>query len=443
MELNINSFPNRIFNITDYGATVSDKEQTEAIQSTIDACFLAGGGRVVVPMGVFRTGGLRLRSGVMLYLESGAVLKGSRDPEAYFSYKNDKIEPIEEYDGEKRGSVYPYSRWNNAVIRVLNAKNVAIIGEKGSYIDGSNCYDEIGEEKYRGPHAINIQDSENILLDGYNIIDSSNWAHAIFKTNNIVARNLTVYGGHDGFDVRTCDNVLIENCEFYTGDDCVAGFDNHDVVIRNCIFDCACSALRFGGNNVLIENCKSYAPSCFGFRGQLSNEKKALGLATDDTCRHSMQMVFNYYCDFRAEIRKAPGEILIRNCEFNNPNSLMRLDFDGSHIWCCNRSLSSIKFENCKVNGVSAPIYIHGDKDEPLKLELENVEITAREGFENEDFIQALNYSSISLDKVNVNGYTAPKMLLRSEGNITLTDTTKIEVVRSGEMKVENNAPIA
>ena len=207
----------KIFNIKNYGANVSDNLQTEAIQKALDECFFAGGGRVVIPSGIYLTGGLRLRSNTELYLESGAILKGSNDPIDYFAYKNDKIEPIKEYYGEKRRSVYPYSRWNNAIIRVIDAKNVSIIGEKGSYIDGGDCYDPEGEEEYRGPHAINVQNSENIYFEGYTVKDSANWAHAIFNTKNIEARKITVYGGHDGFDVRTCDNVLVEDCEFYTG----------------------------------------------------------------------------------------------------------------------------------------------------------------------------------------------------------------------------------
>ena len=42
------------YRITDYGAVVSDALQTEAIQKAIDTCFLAGGGRVIIPAGIFR-----------------------------------------------------------------------------------------------------------------------------------------------------------------------------------------------------------------------------------------------------------------------------------------------------------------------------------------------------------------------------------------------------
>ena len=439
----LTDFRREEFLITDFGARVCDVPQTEAIQRAIDAAYLNGGGRVKVPEGCFLTGGLRLRSGVMLYLESGARLKGSRDPEDYFGYLSDGLEPIKGYDPEKRGSVYRFSRWNNALIRIIGAKNVAIIGERGSVIDGSNVYDERGEEKYRGPHGINVWDCDGLLLSGYTVTDSSNWAHAIFNSRDITATDLTVLGGHDGFDVRTCDNVLIEDCRFYTGDDCVAGFDNNDVVIRRCVFDTACSALRFGGNNVLIEDCEGYAPSRFGFRGDLSQEKKEAGALTDSTCRHNMMTAFLYYCDFRAEIRRTPGNITLRRCRFTSPDSLFRLDFDGTHVWCCNRSLSSIRFEDCEINGVSSPVYIYGDEKEPLSLTLKNVTLGARDGYGEKSVIQAINYDTIELDGVTLKGFDDPTLLSLSDGRVSLKDTTPIRTVTDGTLEVEANAPIA
>jgi len=49
MALTQKDFPQKEFLITDFGAVCSDMLQTEAIQEAIDRCFLAGGGRVIVP----------------------------------------------------------------------------------------------------------------------------------------------------------------------------------------------------------------------------------------------------------------------------------------------------------------------------------------------------------------------------------------------------------
>ncbi len=169
----------KTWNICDYEACYSDRLQTEKIQQAIDDCFLAGGGRVVVPCGVYVTGGLRLRSRVELYLESGAILQGSRNPEDYFGYREDRLEPVtleEVGNTPKTGrSAVSTSRWSNGLLRAFDAEDIAVVGEKGSYIDGCNCYDPEGENDFRGPHGMSFWRCRNIRLEGYTFINSSNW----------------------------------------------------------------------------------------------------------------------------------------------------------------------------------------------------------------------------------------------------------------------------
>lgn len=428
--LKLADFAKTTYDITEFGAVSSDKLQTKAIQTAIDTCYQRGGGWVVVPEGRFMTGDIRLRSDVVLYLKSGAILKGSPDPEDYMNYLSDQVEPLPPYQGDcKKRSVNPYSRWNSGLIKAVAAERIAVIGEPGSYIDGGNVYDAQGEENYRGPHAINMYGCRDILLEGYTVLDSANWAHNIYVSQNITARNLKVLGGHDGFDVRSCDNIVIENCNFCTGDDCIAGFDNYNVHIHDCILDCACSALRFGGTKVLVENCRTVAPASFGHRWGMSTEDKQRNVLPGPECRHNMHTPFLYYCDFRADIRHTPGDILIRNCEFQNPDALFQLQFDGKHIWCCNRSLSQIKFENCRAVGLAEPIGIHGDPEEPIDFELENCTLSARAGFEGMALAEAAHFKRITLKKVLVDGYENPVIRKYTDGEIVLEDTAGVGIV--------------
>ena len=80
--------------ITQYGAKTDGTLCTKPIQQAIDDCFMSGGGVVVIPGGTFRTGSVRLRSNVTLYLMKNARLEGSTDPEDYADYINDTVEPI-------------------------------------------------------------------------------------------------------------------------------------------------------------------------------------------------------------------------------------------------------------------------------------------------------------------------------------------------------------
>ena len=163
---------------------------TERIQNAIDKCYLQGGGEVVLHKGLYHVGGLRIRSNITLRMRSGAVLKGSRRREDYDILAGDKLEPIEEERlAKKEGWDFKgiNDRWHNALLRIVDAENVAIIGDKDSVIDGSNCYDPDGEENFRGPHAIGIRCSKNINLSGYTVRDSANWAHCIFYCGSVYA----------------------------------------------------------------------------------------------------------------------------------------------------------------------------------------------------------------------------------------------------------------
>ncbi len=424
------------FNICDFGARFCDSLQTKPIQDAIDACFLAGGGRVVIPGGIYLTGGLRLRSNVTLYLETGAILKGSRNPEDYFDWMKDPLEPVEmeeivKDDPKKGRSAVCTSDWCNGLIRAIDAKNIAVIGEKGSYIDGNNCANmPNGEDGYRGPHGISIWRCENIHLEGYTFVNSSNWCHAIFQSQNITVNNISVHGGHDGVDIRTCDNVLIEHCKFNTGDDCVAGFDNHDVVIRDCILNSACQSLRLGGNNILVENCNSKERN-FGFRKHLSDEEKIRGELTGDHCRKETIVPFSYYCDHRATLRKPAENIVIRNCHFAQARELIRLEFDGLHRWCCNRSLRSITFENCSVGDIIRAGMMWGDEKEKVTCIFRNVKISCRKGHEKEPLFVAGNFEKIVFEDCTIEGYENPHILAATDDVVEVIRSTPIQVKKA------------
>ena len=151
-------------NAKDFGLIPNVEElQHGAIQKAIDHCFAQGGGDVVIPKGVYHLGDIRLRSHITLRLESGVHLMGSRNPEDYFNHRGDKVEPIaperitdapyvglwtihgeteyEENKPEYRFRRLPASRWNNAIIRAIDAEDIKVIGERDSVIDGVNCFD--------------------------------------------------------------------------------------------------------------------------------------------------------------------------------------------------------------------------------------------------------------------------------------------------------------
>ena len=425
--------------ILDFGAVPDGEELlTEKIQAAIDHCFLQGGGEVVIPAGVFHTGGIRLRSNITLHLLSGAVLKGSRNPDDYFGYLHDELEPLPAEQitdclwtkatrgGKPRDYRFlrlPGSRWNNGLIKAVYAENVAIIGEEGSVIDGSDCFDELGEEHYRGPHAINMFYCRNLTFRGYRVVDSANWAHAIAFSQNIRMENVTVEAGHDGIHCTVCENIRIANSNFYTGDDCVAGFANMNVTVTGCELNSACSALRFGGTNVLIENCHMYGPCRYLFRGSLTPEEKREGIRpSTEGHRNNMLSVFTYYSDFSVPVAYQPGNILLRNCRVDYADRFLHFNFFGNEPWQQNRPLESIRFENIKATDISMPLTAYGDAATPVTVELRNLEVSLRQGFEDIDFMRVAHYKKIVMENVKIENF-AGKALIKAwtEGDVEIT----------------------
>lgn len=427
----------KIVSISDFGAKADGTLQTTNIQAAIDHCFLQGGGNVVVPTGVYLTGGIRLRSNITLYLEKNAVLKGVRDPEEYYGYLHDEVEPLGEHQITDAGYIHlatihgeteydendsryrfkriPGSRWNNAIIRAINAENVKIIGEEGSIIDGDNCYDAIGEEHYRGPHAICFFGVKNIELCGYTVQNSANWAHNMLFCENIAVKNIRVEAGHDGFDASACNNVSITDSEFYTGDDCIAGFGNTNVMVDRCILNSACSAFRFGGTNVMIKRCRAFAPGKYSFRGKLSTEEKAAGvMATSERSRNNMLSFFTYYADYSIRIPDEPGNIVIEDCEICGADRFLHYNFSGNETWQRYRPLRNIIFKNIHATDIAMPLTLYGTASNKAELTMENVSIRMREGSAAEELIRACHYSRISIDHMQLDGFRG-ECLIRSK----------------------------
>ena len=436
-----------IVNILDFGAKCDNALQTKPIQDAIDKVFSLGGGEVQVPSGTFLTGSIRLRSNVTLHLLENAVIKGSQNPEDYFScYVDDTVEPLsldritdapyihlndiqgeveyDETDPRYRFRRLPGSRWNNALIRAIDAENVAIIGENGSYIDGDNCFDEIGEEHYRGPHAITFFNCKNINFDGYSIRNSANWAHNMLFCENITMKNVKVYAGHDGFDAFTSKNITITDCEFYTGDDCVAGFGNVNVLVENCNMNSSCSAMRFGGTNVLVKNCKMYGPGEYFFRGRMSYEDKK-ACAPSPTPGRNMLSAFTYYADFSMPIPEIPSNIVIKDCVFENVDRFVHYNFSGNETWQRYRPMQNITFENIKATNVAMAMNAYGRADLPFELCLKNVDVSIKDSAEVETLIKTAHCKRIILENVKTENFNGNSLILsKTEGEFIFENVT-------------------
>lgn len=399
--------------------------QTAEIQKAIDDCFLAGGGQITLTAGLYTVGGLRLRSNCTLYLCSGATLKGTRVPADYEIMKQDAVEPMAEkyytdavWGPARTRTTHDHilkagSNWNNAIIRLLCAHDAAVIGEEGAVIDGSNCYDAIGEEHYRGPHGISLHDCKNITFRGYTIRNTGNWAHQCFCSQELSFSHITIEGGHDGVHCSSCDHIDIHDCKMFTGDDCIAGFDNYDVHVWDCELNTACSAFRFGGTDVLIERCHMYGPARYFFHGSLSKEDKISGNTEPAVGRKTMLGMFTYYADFTLKVRRPPRRIVMRDCTLENAMRFVLYDFSGAQVWQMGKPLEEITFENVVAKNVDMPLDLYGDAQKRHTVYLKNCRI----GFTEEVgcAIRAAHFERIVAENVAFENVKGP--LVRSYGD--------------------------
>ena len=280
--------PDKKFSIADFGAKADGKTKaTVAIAKALDAAEQAGGGTVQFPAGTYLTGAIKLRSKVGILLDEGATILFSTDPADY---------PV------------VLTRWEgtecmnySGLIYGRDASDIAITG-KGT-IDGQGSawwpwtkragptltkLRELGEttddptqRKFGTPEAglrpplfepVNCQ---RILLDGVKFVNSPFWTLHPVYCSDITARNMHLFGtgpNTDGLNPDSCRNILIENCSFDTGDDCVTlksgrdkdgrrvGKPTENVHVRDCTFKrghgtvVIGSEMSGGVRNVLAEN---------------------------------------------------------------------------------------------------------------------------------------------------------------------------------------------
>jgi unsaturated rhamnogalacturonyl hydrolase len=301
-------FPNREFPITSYGAAADGiTDSTDAIRQAIEACNQAGGGHVIVPPGEFLTGAIHLKSGVDLHLEGGATLKFKTDFEAYLPAVFTRFEGME---------CYNYS----PLIYAFEQENIAVTGEGvlDGQADDSNWWAWKGsktrdaqqpsitqtaarnrlakmvadntpvQERRFGagdrlrPSFIEPHRCRNVLIEGVRIRRSPMWEiHPLLSTNVIVRNvNIVTHGpNNDGCNPESSSDVLIENCLFDTGDDCIAiksgrnndgrrlGVASENIVIRNCTMKDGHGGVTIGSEisggcrNVFVENCEMDSPN--------------------------------------------------------------------------------------------------------------------------------------------------------------------------------------
>lgn len=377
--------------VTDYGVEAnSEKLQTKKIQRVFDLCR-ENGGTVVIPKGRFLTGGLRMWSDTTLYLESGAQLVGSDVCEDYEAFEvpegvelRTDIEMISQYFGNRK-----WNEYRRAMISVYGGKNISVIGEEGSLIDGDDCADPNGEEGYRGPHGFMITNVENITLEGYTIANSGNFMHQVDNCRNITMKNVTCLGGSDGIHLHCCKNISIEDCVFHTGDDCIAGINMENLTVRNCELNTSCDIFRAGGSHFLIENCRMSGPGEYPHRVSVVQNRGTDAVRDKSNAlpkkqgRHNLEGVFLSFASRNYPAAEPYHDIVFRNCTVENPDFFLWYEPDDAPLQN-GAYLTDITLENVTFKGVKMSSRVKANPKIPLTVTMKNVGVSFRDGAESD-----------------------------------------------------------
>ncbi len=298
------AFPTRDFAITDFGAVAGGtKDCTTALQQAIAACHGAGGGRVVVPKGEFLTGGIRLLSNVNLHLVEGATLRFSSDPAAYLPAVFTRWEGVECMN--YAAFIYAFEQENIAITgsgtldgaasdenwwawarkgadkksrATPDAKALNVLGDKGVPV----AERIFGTGHFLRPNFIQPYRCRNVLIEGVSIVRSPMWEVNPVLSTNVIVRGVKIKSdgpNNDGCDPESCRDVLIEDCSFHTGDDCIAiksgrnddgrriNVPVENLIVRRCAMEDGHAGVAIGSEitggcrNVFIEDCRMDSPN--------------------------------------------------------------------------------------------------------------------------------------------------------------------------------------
>lgn len=269
------------YNVLDFGAIGDGRTiDTAAIQTAIDTCCAAGGGRVILPGGhTYRCGALVLRSNLELHLEMGAVLKGSDNLEDYRLFENGNSSPVLrnvpsyencEYTGAP-GHYFLYAK---------DCENLAITGFGA--IDGNEpiFHGEVTKWHIEGifyPRAplLFLENVSHLTIERVTLRNSAFWTVHMVGCSDVLIDGIRILNSLrmancDGIDPDHCRNVRISNCHIECADDCIV-FKNtaaamqygpcENITVTNCTLTSTSAAIKFGSEsedifrNILIENC--------------------------------------------------------------------------------------------------------------------------------------------------------------------------------------------
>lgn len=258
--------------ITDYGVREDGNVYTHALQTLIDDIAAAGGGVMVVPAGIYRTGALYFKQGVHLYLAEEGVLKGSDDIADY---------PV--CDTRIEGECCKYFP------AIINAD-----GLDGFVMCGKGTIDGNGERAWKAfwrrrawnpnctnkdeqrPRLVYLSHCRNVCIADLHLQNSPFWTTHLYQCHRVRVLGCHIFAprkpipapSSDAIDIDACTDILIKHCYMEVNDDGVVlkggkgpwadaqaeNGTNERVLVEDCTYGFCHSVLTCGSESVRNRN---------------------------------------------------------------------------------------------------------------------------------------------------------------------------------------------
>ena len=242
------------WDVRDFGAVPDGKTIcTSAIQSAVDACHEAGGGRVIIAGGSYKTGAIRLSSHVTLVIENGACLDGSVRYEDYL------------YNGMM-------NRSSIGLVYAIDAENVGVEGDgcmEGH--GGPEFWPNAGDQERHRPRLVYFERCKGVALRNITLLHPACFTACFYHCVDVICSGVRIDSVHtpngDGIDFYGGENVVISDCIIEAGDDCISlkAVEKDDIcknfAISNCIMTTQWAAIRLGAEGdadmreIVMTNC--------------------------------------------------------------------------------------------------------------------------------------------------------------------------------------------
>lgn len=403
-----------IYDVKDYGA-IGDgvTMNTVAIQKAVDACAAAGGGKVVVPAGVFMSGPIHLKSHIEFHLSAGAIVRGSANRADY---------PPQ--DMESHG--YRFNEWLASLVTGYKLENVSITGRGVLDGHGKPWWGEI--DAGRGgqrPVTIYLCDCDRVLIEGVTVMNSPAWTVLPLLCRNVTIRDIAIknpwkpYHNCDGMDIYSCRNVHITGCHVDTGDDGICLKSLPDFFVSSCGAKTVdYSKPRIPCENVIIDACHmEHAHSGVGIWAEVIGGMRnvAVSNCVFDGTRTGIRI--NRYPQPGGYVK----DVRIDNIIMRRVESVFEVSsyFDVAKMEEGPDRETTPVFENIHISNVTATqarfaCEMYGLPDMPVRnVSFSNISIEADKGFD------IRNAENITLDNVTVT-CPGPAVMARDARNLEL-----------------------